>query len=111
MKLFEKMQYWDAHPSNLCFEVPVDDWLVKSEYLRRMFFNLGCVRVFTKPDSPRPDGAFEWFSNFHVDMSQEREAHGEVFLLFIAVHMSDSLIQIAASRSIWRKRMSLEVGS
>ena len=105
------MQYWDARPSNFCFEVSVDDWLVKSYYLRRMFFSLGCTRVFIKSDLPRPGGAFEWFSNFHVDMSQEREAHGEVFLLFIAVHMSDSLIQIAASRSIWRKRMSLEVGS
>ena len=108
-ELLEKMRYWEAHPSNLCFEVSVDDWLAKSHFYQKMFFSLGCISALTKTDLPRPRSAFEWFSNFNVDMSQEWEAHGEVFLLLIAVHMSDSLIQIAASQLIWRKRMSLGV--
>ena len=105
------MRYWEARPSDLCFEMSVDDWLAKSPFYQKMFFSIGCISGFSRTDLPRPRSALEWFSDFNVDMSQEREAHGEVFLLFIAVHMSDSLIQIAASRSIWRKRMSLEVSS
>ena len=105
------MRYWEARPSDFCFEVSVDDWLAKPHIYQKMFFSLGCISAVSQTEFPRPRSAFEWFSDLNVDMSQEREAHGEVFLLLIAVHMSDSLIQIAASLLIWRKRMSLGVVS
>lgn len=111
MELLDKMRYWEVRPSHLCFEMSADDWLAKEQFYRRVFFNLGCISARIGTDAARPQSAFKWFSEFNVDMSQEREAHGEVFLLLTAVHMSDSLIQTAASQLIWTKRMSLGVVS
>lgn len=91
-ELLDKMRYWEVTPSELCFDVKVNDWLKKTQVFRTVFFGLSCISARIGTDSPRPRGAFEWFNDLNIDMSQQREAHGEVFLLLIAVHMSDSLI-------------------
>lgn len=108
--LLAQMQYWEATPSPICYNVSVDAWLQEPKVCQDALFGFSsiCAHHVSETGLPRPRSAFEWFST-NVDMSQEREAHGEVFLPLIIVHVSDSSIQIAASQLIWRNRMSLGV--